>query len=111
VTRARTWPWLARIGLLRITGALSRRAHGLPSTASSAAQAFLNRPDHLTRSAAEVEALRTIASIERDSGIDPGIAVSRVTVGGASAPIVLASKEEAAKVTHALREAVERARR
>jgi pimeloyl-ACP methyl ester carboxylesterase len=111
VTRARAWPWLARIGLLRITGTLSRRAHGLPSTASNAAQAFLNRPDHLTRSAAEIEALRTIGSIERDSEIDPAIALSRVTVGRARAPIVLASREEAAKVTHALRDAVERARR
>ena len=111
VTRARTWPWLARIGLLRITGSLSRRAHGLPSTAGNAAQAFLNRPDHLTRSAAEIEALRAIGSMERDTEIDPAIAVSRVTVGRASAPIVLASREEATKVTHALRDAVERARR
>jgi pimeloyl-ACP methyl ester carboxylesterase len=110
VTSAQTWPWLARIGLLRITRSLSRRAHGLPSTAGTAAQAFLNRPDHLTRSAAEIEALRTIGSIERDSEIDPAIAVSRVTVGRASAPVVLASSDQAATVTHALRDAVERAR-
>jgi pimeloyl-ACP methyl ester carboxylesterase len=111
VTSARTWPWLARIGVLRITRSLSRRAHGLPPSASNAAQAFLNRPDHLTRSAAEIDALRTIGSIERDSEIDPAIAVSRVTVGRSSAPVVLASSDQAATVTHALREAVERARR
>ena len=110
IASARTWPWLARIGLLRVTRALSRRAHGLPSTASTAAQAFLNRPDHLTRSAAEIEALRAVGSIGRDSEIDPAIVVSRVTVGRASAPVVLASSEEAATVAHALREAVERAR-
>jgi pimeloyl-ACP methyl ester carboxylesterase len=110
VTSARTWPWFARVGLLRITRSLSRRAHGLPSTASSAAQAFLNRPDHLTRSAAEIEALRTIASIEGDAEIDPAIAVSRVTVGRPSAPVILASSDQAAMVTHALRSAVERAR-
>jgi pimeloyl-ACP methyl ester carboxylesterase len=111
VTSAQTWPWLARVGLLRITRSLSRRAHGLPATASNAAQAFLNRPDHLTRSAAEIDALRTIASMERDSEIDAAIAVSRLTVGHASAPVVLASSDQAATVTHALRDAVERARR
>lgn len=108
---AEAWPWFARIGALRITRSLSRRAHGLPSTASGATQAFLNRPDHLTRSADEIAALRTIGSIEGEADIGPAIDVTRVTIGRPSAPAVLASSDQAGIVTRALRDAVDRARR
>jgi pimeloyl-ACP methyl ester carboxylesterase len=111
VRAAKAWPWFARIGALRITRSLSSRARGLPSTASGATQAFLNRPDHLTRSAAEIAALRTIGSIEGDADIDPEIAVTHVTIGRPSAPVVLASSAQAETVTRALRDAVDRARR
>ena len=51
---ADSWPWLARVGVLRGTRLLSRRADGLPETSDAAVSAFLNRPDHLTRSAREL---------------------------------------------------------
>ena len=51
---ADSWPWLARVGVLRLTRMLSRRADGLPETSEAAVSAFLNRPDHLTRSAREL---------------------------------------------------------
>jgi pimeloyl-ACP methyl ester carboxylesterase len=108
---ASVWPWFARVGVLRVTRTLSRRANGLPSSASGAAKAFLNRPDHLTRSAHEIAALESIGTIERETDVDPTIAISRLTIGRPGAPIVLASSEEARTVTRALREAVERARR
>jgi hypothetical protein len=41
-------PWLARVGILRLTGT-PRRAGREP-----AVQAFINRPDHLTRAASEL---------------------------------------------------------
>ena len=44
-------PWLARAGVLRAGRMLSHRAE----TLGGAVRAFLNRPDHLTRAAAEVE--------------------------------------------------------
>jgi pimeloyl-ACP methyl ester carboxylesterase len=47
-------PWLARTGLLRAGRILSREADGLEGTAGDAVRAFLNRPDHLTRAAAEL---------------------------------------------------------
>lgn len=111
VRTAQAWPWFARVGALRITRSLSNRAYGLPSTAGGAAQAFLNRPDHLTRSANEIAALRTIGSDERAAEIDPAIAVTRVRAGPPNAPVVLASSDQAAIVTRALRDAVDRARR
>ena len=46
-------PWLARTGVLRAGRILSSKADGLP--AGGALRAFLNRPDHLTRAAAEID--------------------------------------------------------
>ena len=46
-------PWLARAGVLRAGRILSSKADGLP--AGGALRAFLNRPDHLTRAAAELD--------------------------------------------------------
>jgi pimeloyl-ACP methyl ester carboxylesterase len=45
-------PWLARTGLLRAGRMLSSRADGL--AAGGALRAFLNRPDHLSRTADEM---------------------------------------------------------
>lgn len=46
-------PWLARAGVLRAGRILSSKADGLP--AGGALRAFLNRPDHLTRAAVEID--------------------------------------------------------
>jgi pimeloyl-ACP methyl ester carboxylesterase len=50
----RAAPWLARAGILRATGLLSKNAAGLPGPSGGALRAFLNRPDHLTRAALEL---------------------------------------------------------
>lgn len=111
VRAAQAWPWFARIGWLRVTRSLGRHTHGLPPKASGEAQAFLNRPDHLTRSAAEIATLGTIAAIENDADIDSAIGVTRVSAGHPSAPVVLASEDQARAVARALHAAVERARK
>jgi pimeloyl-ACP methyl ester carboxylesterase len=108
---AAAWPWLARVGLLRVTHSLSRRAAGLPSSATGAAQAFLNRPDHLTRAAREVARLDAVTDAARGAGVAEAIPVTHVTTGQRDPPVVLASREQAKTVTRALIEAVERARR
>jgi len=108
---ARAWPWLARVGVLRITRSLSRRANGLPDHARGAAQAFLNRPDHLTRAAQEVARLGDLTAASTAARIDSTVAVIRVITGRHDPPVVLASRDEAHAVTRALIGAVERARR
>jgi len=105
------WPWLARIGLLRITHSLSRRAAGLPAHARGAAQAFLNRPDHLTRAAREVAFVRDVSEAAVAARIGKGVVVTHVTTGDYDSPVVLGSREHAKMVTRALVEAVGRARR
>ena len=106
-----TWPWLARVGVLRITRSLSRRANGLPAHARGAAQAFLNRPDHLTRAAQEVARVRDVTEAAAVAPSDAIAGAARVTTGHHDAPVVLASRDEAKSVTRALVEAVGRARR
>jgi pimeloyl-ACP methyl ester carboxylesterase len=107
---AAAWPWLARVGLLRVTRSLSRRATGLPPHASGAAQAFLNRPDHLTRAAREVARVRDVTAAATTAHIDATMAVTHVTTTHHDPPVVLASHKEAENVTRALIDAVERAR-
>jgi pimeloyl-ACP methyl ester carboxylesterase len=111
VRMANAWPWLARIGLLRASRTLSTRANGLPPPANRAAQAFLNRPDHLTRTAHEIDSLRQVMPLAATASIDPAIAVTTVSTREDRPPIVLASSEQARAVTRALLDAVERARR
>ena len=50
----RLTPWLARVGILRGLKLHARLAEGLPEPARGALATFLNRPDHLTRSAREL---------------------------------------------------------
>ena len=47
-------PWLARAGVLRAGRILSSKAEALRDESGAAVRAFLNRPDHLTRAAAEL---------------------------------------------------------
>lgn len=105
------WPWLARVGLLRVTRSLSRHAAGLPPPANGAAQAFLNRPDHLTRASRELASLdATAAELGTTSRVSSNVDVISVKTVTEQPPIVLASHDQALTVTRALLSAVERAR-
>jgi hypothetical protein len=86
VSMAKAWPWLARIGLLRASRSLSRRANGLPPPANGAAQAFLNRPDHLTRTAREIDSLGRSHRSPRKRRSNPAIAVTSVSTRERSPP-------------------------
>jgi pimeloyl-ACP methyl ester carboxylesterase len=66
------WPWLARFGILRLTGVLTSMASGLPEPQRGAVRAFLNRPDHLSRSAEELS--RWDESV-RLGGVDDDLAI------------------------------------
>jgi hypothetical protein len=105
------WPWLARIGVLRATRALSRHAAGLPGDSAGATRAFLNRPDHLTRSALEVTGLRDAARTAAAERLDPSLPVSQVEAGREAPPALLDSADRARDVTRAIEQAVTRARR
>jgi len=87
-------PWLARAGLLRASPVLARRARGLPGIAGGEMRSFLNRPDHLTRSAIEVAQWdHTVQLAESASIGDVRVITVDITGGG---PLAFLSDRQAA---------------
>src|SRR6185436_1936024 len=72
-------PWLARAGVLRAGRILSSRADGLAN--GGALRAFLNRPDHLTQAAAEIEAWNETVKLAAAAQPAAGTAVVTVDLG------------------------------
>lgn len=104
------WPWLARTGILRATGSLSRHANGLPGKAGGAMRAFLNRPDHLTRAATEISRREEVEAAVRTLRIKPSLDVAVVATSATGAPAMIVTDEDTARVTAALEAAVTRVR-
>jgi pimeloyl-ACP methyl ester carboxylesterase len=103
-------PWLARAGVLRATGRVSSAAIGLPAHSAGALGAFLNRPDHLTRAAGELnrwdETVRSAAA----SHLDPALRVVRLEVAGTGPTALLSDAGQAATVSAAITSLVETVR-
>ena len=74
-------PWLARAGLLRVTRVFSRRAAGLPEEAAGALGAFLNRPDHLTRTSRELARWDEAVNVAAGAPLRQGLRVVHVDTG------------------------------
>jgi pimeloyl-ACP methyl ester carboxylesterase len=104
------WPWLARVGILRVMGGLSARANQLPGESGGAVRAFLNRPDHLTQAAREIARASEVVASARAVHLDPSIPVRLVTSGNSEQPAMIVTPEEAAAVTGAIEETVARVR-
>lgn len=109
-TSVSAWPWLARAGILRATGGLSTHATGLPAESGGAMRAFLNRPDHLTRSAMEVSRLAEATAAALAAHIDPAIVVTDVVMGRHEQPALLVTAEDGAMVARAIEATVARLR-
>jgi len=99
---ADSWPWLARVGILRGTRLLSRRADGLPETSDAAVSAFLNRPDHLTRSAREVSRWNDTVRLGSAVPLDAGLHVLRLEAEGTARSAGLNDSTQARVVSTAI---------
>jgi pimeloyl-ACP methyl ester carboxylesterase len=101
-------PWLARTGVLRAGRILSSKADGLP--AGGAVRAFLNRPDHLTRAAAELddwdETIKSAAEAEPPAAIH----VTTVDLGMRDRIAFLTTSEAVDRVVRAIADAAATAR-
>jgi pimeloyl-ACP methyl ester carboxylesterase len=104
------WPWLARLGMLRLSGRLSSLAAGLPGESADAMRAFLNRPDHLTRAAMELSRFGEVEDDARALTPSPHVIVADVTVGTHAQPAVLITRDDAARIVQTIRATVERVR-
>jgi len=110
ITLPSAWPWLARVGILRLSGQLSSLAQGLPGDSGGAMRAFLNRPDHLTRAAMELSQLDDVAASARSLSLSPRIVTSSVSLGLSAQPAMIVTEENALRVTHAVETTVDRVR-
>jgi pimeloyl-ACP methyl ester carboxylesterase len=89
-------PWLARVGVLRVTGT-SRRPGSEP-----AVRAFMNRPDHLTRAANELARWDDAVRLTTDDTLN----TSRVRVTRAELPAPLGDDRGAEAAVAAIRGAL-----
>ena len=101
------WPWLARVGLLRLSGQLSSLAQGLPGESGGAMRAFLNRPDHLTRAASELSQLDDVAATARSLSLSPKIAIISISVGTSGQPAMIVTEESAKRLIDAIETTVQ----
>lgn len=92
-------PWLARTGLLRASRVLSRQAAGLPEPAAGALAAFLNRPDHLTRSARELSRWDETVALAARTPLQEGLDVERVEAAGGDPVALLTDRDKATTAT------------
>lgn len=104
------WPWLARVGILRVMGGLSVRANQLPGESGDAVRAFLNRPDHLTQAAREIARASEVVASARAVHLDPSVQVALITSGNSEQPAMIVTPEEAGAVAGAIEETVARVR-
>ena len=96
-------PWLARTGVLRATRMISSNAAGLPEVSAGALRAFLNRPDHLTRAAAELARWDEAVELAGVAAIDPDITVVRLEAAGREHAALLTDAGLARKASDAIR--------
>jgi pimeloyl-ACP methyl ester carboxylesterase len=102
------WAWLARAGVLRLTGTLEALADGLPDRPGGAMRAFLNRPDHLTRAALELTSAAAVTAAAPDLPAGSPLDVSTVTVATRGRPAIITTPRDADAVTRAVVEALAR---
>ena len=99
-------PWLARAGVLRVTGLLSDTVVGLPESSAGPMTSFLNRPDHLTRAANEMARWNDAVNLAVSAPLSPDLPVVLVSVNGTERVTFLTDSSRAAEVTAAITTAV-----
>jgi len=104
----RWWPWLARVGILRASGALSNLAAPLPRESGDVMRIFLNRPDHLARATREALSVGAAKAESLSRLVDPSIPVTSVAATSEGRPALLSTRLQAEPVIRAIRDAIAR---
>lgn len=103
-------PWLARTGVLRLSSASATAVSGLPQPAAGALQAFLMRPDHLTRAGLELARWHEAVDLASAARVSDSLPVVTVNAAGPEQTAMLATEATAARATEAIHDAVTRVR-
>ena len=102
----RLTPWLARVGILRGLQMHAGLSDGLPNPWRGALATFLNRPDHLTRSARELARWDDVVAAGARAELPPQLPVRRVTTSATGRIAFLTSEADAGRVNGAIRDTV-----
>jgi pimeloyl-ACP methyl ester carboxylesterase len=95
-------PWLARAGVLRAMRILSDHADGLPEPSAGALEAFLNRPDHLTRAARELVRWNETVALAASAPLAGHIHIARHQASGSARVAFLNDPDEASAAVSAI---------
>jgi pimeloyl-ACP methyl ester carboxylesterase len=99
-------PWLARIGILRAFNMHGPLAEGLPDPSRGAMATFLNRPDHLTRSARELVRWDDIVTSGATAAPPPHATVRTVETSHTGRVAFLTREMDAALVNAAIQQTI-----
>jgi pimeloyl-ACP methyl ester carboxylesterase len=103
-------PWLARAGVLRAMRILSDHAEGLPEPSAGALEAFLNRPDHLTRAARELADWNGAVALAASARLPGHVHVARHEVSGSDRLALLNDRARADTAASAIDGMIDRIR-
>jgi pimeloyl-ACP methyl ester carboxylesterase len=103
-------PWLARVGLLRVTRTLSLSVRDFPEPSAGELRAFLNRPDHLTRAASELARWDDAVTLSEMAPLRRDLPVVQVELEGTDRIALLGNQRNASDAANGIVRAVMRAR-
>jgi pimeloyl-ACP methyl ester carboxylesterase len=103
-------PWLARIGVLRAGRIVASRADAMGGASGAATRAFLNRPDHLTRAAAEVNKWGDAVRLAAAASLPPDVPITVVETRNDAHIAFLDDRVDVEPVVAAIEAAIHRAR-
>jgi len=89
---------------------MSNNASGLPDVSAGPLSAFLNRPDHLTRAAAELARWDDTVTMASGAAVGLSIPSARVEAAGPSHTALLTDSARGAAVASTIRAVVARVR-
>jgi pimeloyl-ACP methyl ester carboxylesterase len=99
-------PWLARAGVLRAGRILSSKARAMTGRSGGAVRAFLNRPDHLTRAAAEIVKWEDAARMAAATPVRPEVTTTTVEVNARDRVAFLTAPADVDRAVAAIEAAV-----
>jgi pimeloyl-ACP methyl ester carboxylesterase len=95
-------PWLARTGVLRVTGTASAEVAGLNDPPAGALRTFLLRPDHLTRAGRELARWDDTVRLAAAASVPDDLPTTTVHIGSGGRAAMLTHETEGRQAAAAI---------
>jgi pimeloyl-ACP methyl ester carboxylesterase len=95
-------PWLARTGVLRVTGTASAEVAGLNDPSAGALRTFLLRPDHLTRAGRELARWDDTVRLAAAATVPDDLPTATVHIGSGGRAAMLTNEADARRAAAAI---------